>query len=583
MNTPIICAGFHRSGTSLASQILHIAGLPFAIEEMPGNISNPDGYFEDLFAKRLHDDCLLDLGTTWQFHGEVDTSITSVGTAQIKAYCLLRNRLHGSMWLMKDPRATIFLNQWNNALNGEGRFLLLYRHWSLCIQSLYERHSKDLGYNLPTGKSFQQLILFWKQKDLAAQMWLAYNRALIKFVRKNPSITLVVSHQSIINGLDLIKAVNNKFGLKLKNDFKEPINHDYYESNVDSTTLYGLSESLISEMNDVYSQLNDLSFGKIKDKTPDVVRADVNLDHHIVMLKSCIKENWKKRNLITPIDESNQTLSFDGVEELDYSEIVCLLKKSIAFGSAKDLQIAVRRLIALEPFNYLSHEWAGRIGLKEKKLKEAELHFLRAISMEKSPPYLRMLLSRVYFLAYNLPAAENYLILAYNMNPNNPAFSAKLGDICFFEGRFDEAVKWYYRSIAIEKTCFKVLKLSSAIEKLKGIRSAIEIIELELECSEDRALRNRWISLMFSIRDKHALSLYKNQIRCQFTRERVDEFISNVANSNLSERDLVNFSYWLLKSLKKVLSTKEIEALLSLNSPGSLFCSTNDSNKFGSR
>ena len=63
MNTPIICAGFHRSGTSLASQMLHLSGLPFAIEEMPGSVSNPDGHFEDLFAMRMHDDFLSDMGT----------------------------------------------------------------------------------------------------------------------------------------------------------------------------------------------------------------------------------------------------------------------------------------------------------------------------------------------------------------------------------------------------------------------------------------------------------------------------------------------------------------------------------------
>ena len=81
-------------------------------------------------------------GQTWQYHGEVDHSISCLTTDRIKSYCALRTKLHGSMWLMKDPRATIFLDQWKEATNGNGRFVLLYRHWSSCIQSLYKRHSR---------------------------------------------------------------------------------------------------------------------------------------------------------------------------------------------------------------------------------------------------------------------------------------------------------------------------------------------------------------------------------------------------------------------------------------------------------
>ena len=119
MTSPIICAGFHRSGTSLAAQILHLSGMPFAIEPMQGNISNPDGHFEDLFAMRLHDQRLIESGTTWQFHGECNIRCQTSTIDSFKRYADYRCQLDGSGWLVKDPRATLFLQAWQSALNGK--------------------------------------------------------------------------------------------------------------------------------------------------------------------------------------------------------------------------------------------------------------------------------------------------------------------------------------------------------------------------------------------------------------------------------------------------------------------------------
>ena len=46
--SPIIIAGMHRSGTSLAASLLQSAGLDVGERLMEGNWSNPRGHFEDL-------------------------------------------------------------------------------------------------------------------------------------------------------------------------------------------------------------------------------------------------------------------------------------------------------------------------------------------------------------------------------------------------------------------------------------------------------------------------------------------------------------------------------------------------------
>lgn len=580
MNTPIICAGFHRSGTSLASQILHNAGLPYAIEDMAGNISNPDGHFEDLFAMRMHDEFLSNMGTSWQYHGEVGLSISSDTYERIKRYCALRASLHGANWLMKDPRATIFLDQWKEALNGKGRFVLLYRHWSLCIQSLYKRHSQDLAYNLPVGQPFNQSISFWKQSDLAAGMWLAYNKALTKFVRENPDSTILVSQASLVNGFDIIEEVNRKFQLDLPPIDQSTVKQEYYESSVDERVLNGLSDSLISEMNNAYSELHGLSVGEGSIETPKFVEMDPSFKQRTNTL--IFSMNQYKENAVDSKSEVAKGLIIDDLEYLSYSEILALLKKLAPNNSKETLskaELLAKRLIAIDPFKYLSQEWAGRIKLRSGNLIEAEVCFLKAISMEGSPHYLKMMLAQVYINTFDFSAAEYYLKLAYKGNPKNPSFSIALGDIYFFKDRLEESIHWYRKSIEIEKSQFGIIKLSKAIEKLTGPNSAIDLIKAESEGMDGVDLRRRIISLMLSARHKDASSYYKNCVKSEITKDRFNSFIKRVADIGFSRSEHDEFFYWILKSLSKVFSPEELDSLFSLPSFKIDFSSLASSNK----
>ena len=60
----LVVAGFHRSGTSLVTEILSRAGLFVGDDLIGANPSNPYGHFEDREVVRLHDRLLADVGLT---------------------------------------------------------------------------------------------------------------------------------------------------------------------------------------------------------------------------------------------------------------------------------------------------------------------------------------------------------------------------------------------------------------------------------------------------------------------------------------------------------------------------------------
>jgi hypothetical protein len=62
----IVIAGFHRSGTSSAAQLLHTAGL-FVGDDLVGKMPyNPYGHYEDREVLAIHDQILRDNGFNWQ-------------------------------------------------------------------------------------------------------------------------------------------------------------------------------------------------------------------------------------------------------------------------------------------------------------------------------------------------------------------------------------------------------------------------------------------------------------------------------------------------------------------------------------
>ena len=116
--SPILILGMHRSGTSLAGEIIDRWGAYGGEQKnmMPATQENPRGYWEHLPLVHFNDALLADLDSSWFVPPADDAAIRSrVRRTQfrLKAGSLMRtmNR-RKKTWYWKDPRLSVLLPFW---------------------------------------------------------------------------------------------------------------------------------------------------------------------------------------------------------------------------------------------------------------------------------------------------------------------------------------------------------------------------------------------------------------------------------------------------------------------------------------
>lgn len=211
MNTSMLAiAGFHRSGTSMATEILSRAGLHIGDELIGANPSNPYGHFEDYEIVRLHDRMLADAGLTWH----VDEPFTPVIRADRwthMARIVDARRARHRRWGFKDPRVCFYLSAWKY-LVPQMKTVIVYRDPRECAWSLERRHLRDI--HRQSGPAHLHR-LFWERPDHALRMWVVHNQALVEFAHAHRRDTLVLPHSAISSGLPLVDAVNSALDVGL--------------------------------------------------------------------------------------------------------------------------------------------------------------------------------------------------------------------------------------------------------------------------------------------------------------------------------------------------------------------------------
>lgn len=208
--TVLVVAGFHRSGTSMATELLMRAGLHVGQDLIGANPSNPYGHFEDREVVRLHDRLLADAGRTWHVD-EPFTPVVTVDRWRTMARMVDRRQARHRTWGFKDPRVCFYLSAWKY-LVPEMRTLVVYRDPRECAWSLERRHARDLHRASGPAELHR---LFWERPDHALRMWVEHNRALVEFARRHREHTLVVPHDAVTDGLGLVAAVNDALGTGL--------------------------------------------------------------------------------------------------------------------------------------------------------------------------------------------------------------------------------------------------------------------------------------------------------------------------------------------------------------------------------
>ncbi len=194
----LIIIGMHRSGTSLTASLLQSAGLHIGRNLMGPNKGNVKGHFENLDFFEFHRQVLHSQGINengWTLQETIEVEDIYVE----KARKLVVQNDPGKPWGWKDPRTTLFLEFWAGLLT-DANFLLVYRSpWDV-IDSLYRRGDGT----------------FQHQPELAAKMWLHYNRKILDFYNQFLGRCLLVNIQTIVNNRQFcFEAVNEKFHLNL--------------------------------------------------------------------------------------------------------------------------------------------------------------------------------------------------------------------------------------------------------------------------------------------------------------------------------------------------------------------------------
>ncbi|WP_146129539.1 tetratricopeptide repeat protein [Alteromonas alba] len=471
----LICTGFHRSATSATANYLNKAGLHMGNELMGSSISNPKGHFEDWAAVRLHDEQLANNGTDWQYHGEV---ALNVEPGFLDSYIALRNSQH-QCWGVKDPRACLFLDSWNEANGGNAHFLFVARHWSSCIESLLNRHSREFAHQLPGDLSDDKRLNFWRKPELAAKMWLEYNRKLLAFAKNNPSKTLVITQRALFNNAPLIQRINDKFSLNLDVSVESPVESVMLNDHASQTIPSMLSSHLKASLDIVWQELLELADLKHTEENANYYKPEFDdisqlPSEFVKSYQSACKDLAKKKSSsdVPTSDEINWPN--EGSEEEAVVWIDKYPRKNLDESQLNKIHKFAEKHYGLSANVWLS---MARLYQQKEQYESAINAFQFAITLGAQFPYIYMHLGQCYQRMGKPNEARFYLDKALNQNPNNAAFYAAKAQFLIEQGGADKAEQCLTDGIEllgyVPPLVIKLCDLLLNTQKLDGVEEVI--------------------------------------------------------------------------------------------------------------
>jgi tetratricopeptide (TPR) repeat protein/SAM-dependent methyltransferase len=546
VNKALICTGFHRSATSATANYLNNAGLHMGNELMGNSISNPKGHFEDWAAVRLHDEQLVKNDTDWQYHGEVSLDIEP---DFLNKYIELRNS-HHPVWGVKDPRACLFLNEWSEALEGQGNFLFVARHWSSCIESLLHRHSREFAHQLPENLEDDKRLEFWRTPELAAKMWLAYNQRLLAFAKSHPSKTLVITQRALFNNAPLIQGVNDKFGMNLDEAIESPIDNSMLSDSASTRIPAMLSSHLKASLELVWEELIGLAQLKHSDESANYYKPEFEsifeLPSEFVKsyLSACDDVIKNERNSEVPVtNEINWPKG--NSEETAIAWLNKYLRKNLSDSQLNKIHQLIEKHYAV----------SDRVWLEVAKLYQQKEHygsaikaFQLAITLGAHFPYIYMHLGQCYLQLAQPLQARFYFDKALEQNPNNASFYVAKAQYLIKQGENDKAQQCLFDGIALLGYLPPlVIKLCDHFLNLQKFERVVTLIDA---CTNPNhpALAALKVRLALQTDYKKGVEYYDQQVNKESSNKERITWLASTArliNSGLSEADFVERCYEL--------------------------------------
>jgi hypothetical protein len=207
-----LCTGFHRSGTSLLAQSLAQGGTHMGDELMGASFSNPLGHVEDMPVVRLHDKILEINGADWRYCQQSPLVIPQWFVPYIQRY-ITQSTEDNDICGVKDPRAAFFLDNWEQAAQGNIRYILVYRHWAPSCFSIFNRASKHLINNTAPLAMNKVNLSFWRDPGLAFNMWQVNNQAILDFYARHSDKCLLIAQDAFVHNNANLGEMATKIGL----------------------------------------------------------------------------------------------------------------------------------------------------------------------------------------------------------------------------------------------------------------------------------------------------------------------------------------------------------------------------------
>jgi len=205
--SPVVVAGMHRSGASLAASMLSALGIGMGERRLVADRKSRRGEFEDkgflaLNRRMLEAASAPDDGGRpdwgWTEGERLDRQAFGAFRQEAEALVAARARA-GGPWGWKDPRTTLALDFWSSLLE-DARYVFVYRHpWAV-------------------ADSMQRLgaEVFLRHPEYAYRIWSFYNRQLLEFHRRHRDRSLLISSEALLGRPDrLAELLREHLGLEI--------------------------------------------------------------------------------------------------------------------------------------------------------------------------------------------------------------------------------------------------------------------------------------------------------------------------------------------------------------------------------
>jgi hypothetical protein len=160
----VVVLGMHRSGTSAATRLVNLLGPATCdVNDMVRGPWNPRGHWESRSLMHLNDRILREMGRAWWYpppDGDQYFAVTAgVATTPAEARTVFR-KVHRSVpWVWKDPRTTVLLPFWRQALGPRLAAVIVYRNPMDVATSLQRRHDLPVSFGVALWERYNRLLL----------------------------------------------------------------------------------------------------------------------------------------------------------------------------------------------------------------------------------------------------------------------------------------------------------------------------------------------------------------------------------------------------------------------------------------